>query len=482
MRKVSLRRAIFVFEIFRRHNFIFAGNDPFAIPGEGHQCIDLSFNSYRSSDEDSMDPANLSIGHSEVSLSGLEMELGLMDDKHKTSGPKMSPRLPTAPTEESDSNHMSNPIPHGSPSLTENVLPPAISDPLPRVRSPTAPQAPSPLRKEADFTTSSGLSSSGSINGRTPRISREDVQRRLLRKRSTESPAPEERPVEPLPQVDEEEERKRMSVMTDFDISAETAIVGTAERCHLTLASIDAQLQPKAHAIDLPHMESEGLKFDLSQFSIGSVDVEMKSALDRLMDDVAGSSSPGVVIGLKAEAVAEGVEAKRFDVDDSIANEMTGGNESQGTSLGLERPAFPVRSATTPDLFAPLSASTSRSTSNCSTPPPPPPKDAIRSREKLIIEKRREARQREEDEAQGFYTPPHPSDKVLRGQSRRRSRSTGDMDDLVRRSAIDEDSKGMLDISGIVKQDADDLSDSIQRELRKIGGGKSVSNASVHTF
>ena len=458
-----------------------AGNDPFAIPGEVNQCIDFSFNSHRSSDADSMemDPANLSIGHSEVSLSGLEMELGLMNDKPKTSGRKMSPRLPTPPSEESDSSHTSDSTSHDSPPSTENVLPPTISDSLPRVRSPTAPQAPSPLRKEVDFTVSSGPSSSGSINGRTPRISREDVQRRLLRKRSTESPTPEERAVEPLPQGDEEEERKRMSVMTDFDISTETAIVETAERRHLTLGNIDAQPQPKAHAIDLPHMESESLKIDLSQFGIGSVDVEMKSALDRLMDDVAGSSSPGVTAGLKVEAVAEGVMARRFRVDDSIATEMTGGTESQDISLGLGRTPSPIRSA---NLFAPLSASTSRSTSNSSIPPPPPPKDAIRSREQLIIEKRREARQREEDEAQGFYTPPRPSDKVLKTQSRRRSRSTGDMDELAKESAIDENGKVMLDISGIAKQDADDLGDSIQRELRKLGNGKAVSNVSVYAF
>lgn len=470
---------------YRTLILISAGNDPFAIPGDAHQRIELSFNSHRSSDTDSveMDPANLSIGHSEVSLSGLEMELGLMNDKHKTSERKMSSRPPTPPTEESDSSYTSLSTSHDSPPSTENVLPPVISDPLPRVRSPTAPQAPSPLRREVDFTAGAGLSSSGSINGRTPRISREDVQRRLLRKRSTESPAPEERPVEPLPQVDEEEEeRKRMSVMTDFDISTETAIVGTAERHNLALGSIDVQPQPKAHAIDLPHMESEGLKFDLSQFGMGSVDVEMKSALDRLMDDVAGGSSSGAATGLRVEAVTQGVKAGRFDVDDSMATETTEENESQDIPLGLGRPPPPVRSATAPDLFAPLSTSTSRSVSNSSIPPPPPPKDAIRSREQLIIEKRREARQREDDEAQGFYTPPRPSDKVLRGQNRRRSRSTGDMEELARKSAIDEDGKAMLDVSGIAKQDADDLGDSIQRELRKIGGGKSVSDFSVCTF
>lgn len=70
----------------------------------------------------------------------------------------------------------------------------------------------------------------------------------------------------------------------------------------------------------------------------------------------------------------------------------------------------------------------------------------------------------------GYYTPPKPSERPFR-PARRRSRSTGDMEGLARRTA--EGGSGMLDVSGLEKQE-DDLSDSIQRELRKLRGERGV--------
>jgi hypothetical protein len=86
--------------------------------------------------------------------------------------------------------------------------------------------------------------------------------------------------------------------------------------------------------------------------------------------------------------------------------------------------------------LVPISPTVNRTASGSTIPPPPPPKDAIRSREELIIEKRREARRREENENAGYWTPPRHSEAALsKGRpSRRRSQSTGDMEELVRRS------------------------------------------------
>lgn len=426
------------------------------------------------------------------------MELGLIDDKPKSVELRAPPRTSTPPTEESDSSYTSLSTAHDSPSSAEDVLPHVMPDLPARVLSPTAPRTASPLRREVDMS-GANLGSSGSINGRTPRISREDVQRRLLRKRSVDSPVPEDRSDtrvnEPLPEVEEEEEKKRMSVMTDFDISTETAIVETVERRNVGFTErtrsasphshFSTHPQPKAQLIDLPQVEHEGLKLDMSQFGMGSVDVDMRSALDRLMDDVAGSAnSKGAAAGLRVEAVTEGVKAGRFEVDDSMmteTTETTEENESPDRPIGLGRP--PVRSATAPDLLTNpdlMSPSGSRTASGSTIPPAPPPKDAIRSRQELILAKRREAREREESESLGYYTPPRASDRVVDASggrpSRRRSRSTGDMEGLARRDANGEGGSGMLDVNGLKRPENDDLGDSIQRELRKLGGSRSVSN------
>lgn len=435
-----------------------------------------------------MDPVNISIGHSDVSLSGIAMELGLVDDKAKPVELKGDIRPSTPPTE-SDSSYTSLSTNHDSPSSTENFLPPAgpAVESAPRVPSPT--QVSSPLRREGDLG-----GSLGSINGRMPRISREDVQRRLRRQRSTESPASEAEADEVGDEKDEA--KKRMSVLTDFDMSTETATIETVtEKRNVGLSnittSVDPPPQPMAQTIDLPQTVGESLMLDMGQFGMGAVDVDMKSALDRLMDDVAESATADNAgtferndrIGaMKVEAVTEGVQAGRFEMDESMRTE-TEEDESQDLGIGKGRPPL-TRAATEPELFSgsgPMSPSGNRTASGSTIPPPPPPKDAIRSREELIIEKRREARRREEEEDGEYWTPPRPSEKALavgKGRpSRRRSRSTGDMEELARKSEKNRNGMSFLDVGGLERHPEDDLSDSIQRELRKLGGGRSVSRA-----
>jgi hypothetical protein len=293
---------IYVFmELINELVYVNSGNDPFAIAGGGMHRLELSFTSQDGSDSDSMeiDPVNISIGHSDVSLSGLEIELGLGDDNPKPVELKADARPLTPPTE-SDSSYSSQSTTQESLSSTENFLPP-INTPAaqssPRVCSPTSPTrrlqaSPSP-RRELEL--GSSVERSESINGRMPRINREDVQRRLMKK-SLESPAPDGKVELKADEVPEEEDVKRMSVLTDFDMSTEVATIETVtEKRHVGLAniaiSVDTQPQPRAQAIDLPQAVGEALMFDMGQFGMGSVDVDMKSALDRLMDDVAGSAT-----------------------------------------------------------------------------------------------------------------------------------------------------------------------------------------------
>lgn len=237
------------------------------------------------------------------------------------------------------------------------------------------------------------------------------------------------------------------------------------------------------------------LNFDLGHFGermsmgFGEVDVDMRSALDRLMDDVAeaGEGGGGVdggkrMSGMRVEAVTEGVRAGTFEVgDDDYGGESPrtadGTEESCGDGrvrgFGMGRPTLD-RALTEPaDFFTSTTTPvrSNRTASGSTIPPPPPPKDAIRSREELVLEKRREARRREEDESMGYYTPPRPSDRAFikaNQEKRRRSRSTGDVEERARRGG------GLLDVEGLEREE-EDLQDSIQRELRKLRGEKSVS-------
>ncbi|KAJ7244180.1 hypothetical protein B0H12DRAFT_1129777 [Mycena haematopus] len=185
-----------------------------------------------------------------------------------------------------------------------------------------------------------------------------------------------------------------------------------------------------------------------------AVDMEMRSALDQLIDDVGGGQ---VDVG-----------------DDSVRTEEAEGEDSlrgDEAAQAHEHTRVPVRAATDSALLqrglggARLSrqVSVASSSSLLSLPPPPvPPKDNIRSREQMIIEKRREMRRFEED---GYdYVPPTPQDDgLLRAgngrPSARRSMSTGDVEELTRIRA-----KGLLDIGA---GNGDLLGESIEQELSK---------------
>ncbi|KAJ6495696.1 hypothetical protein C8R47DRAFT_1011434 [Mycena vitilis] len=173
-----------------------------------------------------------------------------------------------------------------------------------------------------------------------------------------------------------------------------------------------------------------------------AVDMDMRSALDRLMDDVGGE------VG-----------------DDSVRTEA----DTEESLPPPAHPRVPVRAATDSALLQLGEGALSRtvsvasSSSLLSLPPPVPPKDNIRSREAIIIEKRREMRRF--DEGDYDYTPaPVENTQYLRAgtgrPSGRRSMSTGDAEELTRLRG-----KGLLDV-GAGKDDL--LGDSIEKELTKL--------------
>ncbi|KAJ7729509.1 hypothetical protein DFH07DRAFT_781904 [Mycena maculata] len=181
------------------------------------------------------------------------------------------------------------------------------------------------------------------------------------------------------------------------------------------------------------------------------VDMDMRSALDRLMDDVAGA-------GGAAGANGEG------EGDDSVRTE-----DAEPVYVPVQH-THPVARAATDSALLQMgdSAGLSRSVSVASSssllslpPPPVPPKDNIRSREAMIIEKRREMR-RFDDEGYDYVPPMAESNTHLRvgRPSARRSMSTGDAEELSRLRG-----KGLLDV-GAGKDDL--LGDSIEKELNKL--------------
>lgn len=372
----------------------------------------------------------------------------------------------------------------------------------------------------------SARSSTQSLNstdtGGRPRIDREEVKRRLLKKQSPEtSDLPNvilndnEAPNEWDKSEEEREEKDRMSVITTMtDFSAEMATIERAEKLKMTSAGVGEERELGLLGSSQRLQFDFGSKFGLGGLGIGSmdrdpggsvgsrdsmgmlnlgvssetsgsvksggsmkmgmgevdVDMDMRSALDRLMDDVAGTRAD---------------DSMMTDEGDSFLHE-----EVQASTSTRPKGKPMERAATDTALLHNNFASRNPSGVSMATPPPPvPPKDNIRSREQLILEKRREAKRMEEDESLGYYTPPkafggRSSGQALLGvgrPSRRRSMSTGDVDAGAKRRG-----DVLLDVVGVGNGAPGDdaLADSIEKELKRLvsGSPKSVSRFLVVDF
>ena len=291
--------------------------------------------------------------------------------------------------------------------------------------------------------------------------------------------------------LERDKERDRMSVLTNqTDFSTETAIVERVEKHTMGLTTLagPGKVSDQDFGMLGPGQFDFGSKFSLGGLgistsdvpvSVGSldnhnlrvanprtsrptsiesasmrlgdvdVDMAMKSALDRLMDDVAGARA-----------------------DDSMMTENSD-DRSQShlnhLSTDISRPRIMERAATDSALLQNNEADgivsrTVSGTSSISLPPPPvPAKDNIRQREQIILEKRREARRIEEEDKDTFNMNRNPQQHLGVGRpSRRRSMSTGDAE------TMGSDAKKRGDIL-LEKVGLDDpLGDSIERELQKL--------------
>ncbi|KAJ7496992.1 hypothetical protein FB451DRAFT_1120099 [Mycena latifolia] len=358
-------------------------------------------------------------------------------------------------------------------------------------------------------------SSQGQLSGSggRPRISREEVQRRM-RARSTspevgppqedtfaddeegqsgaqDEPMEEERDEDEFREEREEEARyeeaqrqQRESEEREASTSTEIGTVEAAEMRMLHAPALTLHHPAEAASPATPDdaefgLRAPGLGLDFgSRFGMGrlgiagldmggsvdsrlsggeglraaerrepermAVDMDMRSALDRLMDDVAGAGGP-----------PEG--------DESLRTDESGRTDDAHTA----RHTHPVARAATDSALLQMGAgagaglsrsvSIASSSSLLSLPPPPvPPKDNIRSREAMIIEKRRELRRFDEE---GYDYAPTQTHLSAGRPSARRSMSTGDAEELARLRG-----KGLLDVGAGTE---DLLTESIEKELSK---------------
>ena len=419
-----------------------------------------------------------------------------------------------------------------SPSFRSLSGSPALGTPT-RVTSPFS----QGLESMPSIGSLNGGGSTGSLSRRNPRIDREDIHKRLLLKRNTDSPMPEETG-EALMTADRptSDDVTEMSVQSD---NVPLALLRTTtlpplqrERTYDGVMSIDPNPQPadppRPSVLTRAHSEIEtsgtrgvgigdfqGLELNLPagspslDLSLGSsvatrVDIDdVRSALERLVQNVVTDStnasmsvppSPQVLktkgshASLQVSSVTKGVKPRRYehfsDLDTTMEEDEPLDDHDDLQHATLNDSETSSSSQRTPELLSGggfMSPTLSRNTSESSNAVQPTPMDAIRHREQMILEKRRQMRRRERDEDMGYETPPRnpPSDGR---PSARRSMSTGDVEDsqvVARLAALNPPGSSVLpDV--VATEEKDPLAESIARELRKLRGStKSVSLAST---
>lgn len=348
------------------------------------------------------------------------------------------------------------------------------------------------------------------------RISRDEVQRRLMNQRqlnnsspaqdlvlSTNSPRPT--PIEHFLRpncespTDPDKEQNRLSVLTtQTDFSTETAIVETAEKKTLGLSTLGPSADKELGLLDSPQLDMDfGSKFSLGGFgptihaetkhtvprsnfeadnvlpktkthesSSGikmggfDVDMDMKSALDRLMEDVAGAG------GRPDDSMTTDGYDESFDRSQSTTRE---GSPMPPSA----RPKVLERAATDSALLQQSEAVESRNVSGASTvteaPPPLPPKDNRTLREQLILQSRRRSRIKGKEGDDSDIISRRGLDRQRLGYgrpSRRRSMSTGDAEMLA--GGAKKRGEVLLDIVSETGEHDDPLADSIEKALRKL--------------
>jgi hypothetical protein len=196
---------------------------------------------------------------------------------------------------------------------------------------------------------------------------------------------------------------------------------------------------------------------------------DVKSALDRLMDDV--------VAGTTKSSGGNGRGVARRGTEDSESSIESVASSTPATPISPRAQAPPHQPVPAPEARVPAVATLSPTgaglgrtdSASSGVPPPVPPKEARKEREAMILEKRRQVRRMEEENL-GLSHPPRLDVRIgerkkgggdsgvggtglgVGGRpARRRSRSTGDVRD-----------------SALTALGGGELGNSIEKELKKL--------------
>ena len=363
-------------------------------------------------------------------------------------------------------------------------------------------------------------------SSRSPRISREDLHQRSIKKPSTDSPLREAAvpyvgsrhtnvyTIDPEPSEEIGEDAaplnasmfsRKSSVEPSTDFSTDVDLEDVVEE-HVEKKVVVSMKQHSEDAAfsDTPRhtpVAIEGLlPAELGFGPKGEELGDMRSALDRLVRDVAESGSgvhkartpselPLVPGNLKVEAMAEGIQAGTFQIPptqpDGVSEATDEEEDDEDIGGAVPRPQVvtgpstdeprlevsydhaPLLGAGFGDFSASLGEGDVSVNSACqqTPPPPPPPKIGIKEREEMIKAKRREIRHLEEEEEMRFAPKPTRLTPGSGRPSRRRSKSAGDATGISSRNQhTAKDALGMDDL----ENGDDPLSESINRELQKL--------------
>ena len=488
-----------------------------------------SFRSNRSND--SLDPANLSIGHSEVSVTNLDSHSLLADASFEgdvLTGASFAPLANSSPRTRTRSGS-GTPLDRSFEARsTPSLTPSRFNSPRSGSGSPFQRQ----LFKPAS-TSSLGSFTNRRASPHSP-ITREVIQERLLRRKSeealtasrsrsgspapptavaTSAPTPSVPAPAPAPEEDdlsreedeEDEEFEEADVTHETEPEVEKAPAPSTfplmarghNPTHDGVLTIDPEPQPidpprptvleRAVTVDAPTMEMdakkafEGLDLDFEHgFGLGeegmSVSAGLASRAKHSSMHLGDVSALDKLMEDMAQGGGVGVSANTSVLSEGQSyaslrvEAVTEGVKAQTFSLpSIEHDdeGMGIDVNMEPSMSSIKMPTFPAAASSPSPPPPPPPKDAIRTRDELIKAKRREIREIEEDD---FET-----EMLMSRPGRRPYSRNPDADDIY----ATKPTPAQLRAAGVQEEDDDllgvtafrskdaPLAETINRELKK---------------
>ncbi|KAI1782302.1 hypothetical protein LXA43DRAFT_1145599 [Ganoderma leucocontextum] len=415
-----------------------------------------SFRSNRSSrsNESFEDPSNLSIGHSEVSLTNLDSASLLADeapfDAEVLTHASFAPIADSSPRGGSRSRS-GTPLSRSLDQSLECALNRSLEARLtpgltpPRFNSPRSGSG-SPFQRQLfkPSSTSSLASVTHTQRRASLLITREAIQERLSRHQGEEGLSASGSPI-PHPVFAEDND----------GIAARAKHHSRSESLHGNVHLGDVSALDRLME-DIGHGASVGASANTSMTA--GTETSVMSASESEAGEPHGRSFGS----LKVEAVTEGVNAATFSLPD-IVRDGGGMGMDMGVNLGFQ-PSPHSR----PQSAVPSSLPSAPSASPSPPPPPPPAKDARRAREKLILAKKRELRRAEYEDDSEMGSPA--PEVVVSPRLASAGRSTPVQASAHRRAKSSADD-GMLDVMPSRDDDAP-LAATINRELKKREGMK----------